>query len=162
MAQTAQPVDPYRAFNFIVQVDRIEPVSFTECSGLGSTTEVIDGPRGLGGYGGGTGGLTRLPGKTTFSDITLKWGVTDYLDLWQWRQNIINGYYNGHAGVDRRNGSILLFDLDNHTQVARWNFERAWPTKWEGPPLSQKGDIAIATLVLAHEGVTAFSATKPG
>jgi phage tail-like protein len=160
MAQTAQRVDPYRAFNFIVQIEGTQnPVSFTECSGLGSTTEVIDGPRAIG-AGGGSAGLTRLPGRTTYTDITLKWGVTDSMDLWQWRQNIINGFYDGHPGVDRRNGSIILFDLDNHSQVARWDFEQAWPTKWEGPALSQKGDIAIATLVLAHEGVTGFSATR--
>ncbi|MFE6922882.1 phage tail protein [Nocardia sp. NPDC057663] len=155
MAATGQRVDPFRAFNFIVTIVGLrEPVSFTECSGLGSTTEVLDGPRPLGGVGGGTGGHTRLPGKTTFTDITLKWGVTDSTELWQWRQDIVNG------NVVRRNGSIVVFDLDNHTERARWNFVNAWPSKWEGPALSQKGDIAIATLVLAHEGLTSFTTTK--
>jgi phage tail-like protein len=155
MAETGRRVDPYRAFNFVVSIDGLkEAVSFTECSGLGSTTEVHDGPRPIGGVGGGTGGFTRLPGKTTYTDITLKWGVTDSTELWDWRQDIINGR------VVRRNGSIVVFDLDNHTEVARWNFVNSWPSKWEGPAFSQKGDIAIATLVLAHEGLTKFTTTK--
>ena len=155
MAETARRVDPYRAFNFIVSIVGLQhPVSFTECTGLGSTTEVIDGPRAVGGFGGGTAGHSRLPGRTTFSDITLKWGVTDSTELWDWRQDVVNG------NVLRRNGSIVVFDLDNHTEVARWNFVNAWPSKWEGPAFNQKGDIAIATLVLAHEGLTSFTTTK--
>ena len=48
-----------------------------------------------------------------------------------------------------------MFYLTNHTEVVRWNFVRAWPTKWEGPAFNAKGnDIAIDTLVLAHEGLT--------
>ena len=46
MAQTGQRVDPYRNFNFLVEIDGIAQASFTECSGLGSTTEVIETPRG--------------------------------------------------------------------------------------------------------------------
>ena len=43
MAQTGQRVDPYRNFNFLVSIsDGIAQASFTECSGLGSTTEVIE------------------------------------------------------------------------------------------------------------------------
>ena len=49
----------------------------------------------------------------------------------------------------------MVYDLANSTEVARWNFVRAWPTKWEGASFSAKGnDIAIDTLVLAHEGLT--------
>jgi phage tail-like protein len=155
MPETGRRIDPYRAFNFIVSIVGLkEAVSFSECTGIGSTTEVVDGPRPLGGVGGGTAGLTKLPGKTTFSDITLKWGVTDSTELWDWRQDVINGK------VFRRNGSIVIFDLDNHTEVARWNFVNAWPSKWEGPALNQKGDIAIATLVLAHEGLTSLTTRK--
>ena len=38
-------------------------------------------------------------------------------------------------------------------EVVRWNFINAWPTKWDGPHLNAKGnEIAVETLVLAHEG----------
>ena len=59
------------------------------------------------------------------------------------------------GGPVRKSGSIVVYDLANKTEVARWNFVNAWPTKWEGPALNAKGtDIAIDTLVLANEGIT--------
>jgi phage tail-like protein len=144
MAQTGQRVDPFRNFNFLVELDGIAQGSFTECSGLGSTTQVIENRE-----GGDNVTVRKLPGLTSYSDISLKWGVTSSTELWDWRQQIING------NVVRKNGSIVVFDLANSTEVARWNFVRAWPTKWEGPTFSAKGsDIAIDTLVLAHEGLT--------
>jgi phage tail-like protein len=144
MAQTGQRVDPYRAYNFLVEIDGIAQGSFTECTGLGSTTEVIENRE-----GGDNLTVRKLPGKTSYSDISLKWGLTDSTELWDWRQQIADG------NVVRKNGSIVVFDLANSTEVARWNFVRAWPTKWEGASFSAKGnDIAIDTLVLAHEGLT--------
>jgi|SRR5215470_20429659 phage tail-like protein len=144
MAQTGQRVDPFRNFNFLVELDGIAQASFTECSGLSTTTEVIENRE-----GGDNVTVRKLPGKTSYSDISLKWGLTDSTELWDWRQQIVDG------NIVRKNGSIVVFDLANSTEVARWNFVRAWPTKWEGPNLSAKGnDIAIDTLVLAHEGLT--------
>ncbi len=143
MAQTGQRVDPFRNFNFLVELDDIAQGSFTECTGLGSTTEIIETRE-----GGDNTTVRKLPGKTTFSDITLKWGLTSSTELWTWRQQVIDG------NVVRRNGSIVVFDLSNHVEVARWNFFSAWPTKWEGPAFNAKGtDIAVDTLVLAHEGL---------
>ena len=144
MAQTGQRVDPFRNFNFLVELDGIAQASFTECSGLSTTTEVIENRE-----GGDNATVRKLPGKTSYDNISLKWGLTSSTELWDWRQQIIDG------NVVRKNGSIVVFDLDNSTEVARWNFVRAWPTKWEGPTFSAKGnDIAIDTLVLAHEGLT--------
>jgi phage tail-like protein len=143
MAQTGARVDPFRNFNFLVEIDGITQASFIECSGLDATTEVIETRE-----GGSNTTVYKLPGKTTYADITLKWGVHASNELWGWRQDIINGT------VTRRNGSIVLYDLPNQTEVARWHFINAWPTKWEGPSLNAKGnDIAIETLVLAHEGI---------
>jgi phage tail-like protein len=114
-----------------------------ECSGLGATTEVIETRE-----GGDNTTIRKLPGKTTYSDLTLKWGLTDSKELWIWRQQIINGI------VLRKSGSIVVFDLTNHVETARWNFVSAWPTKWEGASFNARGsDLAIETLVLAHEGI---------
>jgi phage tail-like protein len=143
MAETGQRVDPYRNFNFLVELDGIAQASFTECSGLGATTEVIETRE-----GGDNTTVRKLPGKTTYTDISLKWGLTDSKELWKWRQQVIDG------SVARKNGSIVVYDLSNKTEIARWNFVNAWPTKWEGPAFNAKGtDIAIDTLVLAHEGI---------
>jgi phage tail-like protein len=144
MTQTAQRVDPFRVFNFLVELDGIAQVSFIECSGLGTTTEVIETRE-----GGDNTTVRKLPGKTTYTDIVLKWGMTNTTELWGWRQQIIEG------NVVRKNGSIVVFDLANSSEVARWNFVNAWPSKMEGPAFNAKGnDIAINTLTLSHEGIT--------
>jgi phage tail-like protein len=147
MAQTGARVDPFRSFNFLVEIDSITQANFIECSGLEATTEVIETRE-----GGNNTTVVKLPGKTTYSDITLKWGMTASMELWNWRKGVIDG------AVSRRNGSIVLYDLANKTEVARWNFFNAWPSKWDGPALNAKGtDIAVETLVLAHEGIVRAS-----
>jgi phage tail-like protein len=144
MPQTGQRVDPIRNFNFLVEIQGIAQASFTECTGLGSTTQVIEHRE-----GGDNTTTRKLPGTTTYTDISLKYGVTSSTELLQWRQQIIDGT------ILRLNGSIVAYDLDTKTEMARWNFVRAWPTKWEGPSFNAKGnDVAIDTLVLAHEGLT--------
>jgi phage tail-like protein len=141
---TTPRVDPFRNFNFLVEIDGIAQASFTECGGLEDTTEVIETRQ-----GGDNTSVYKLPGKTSYGDITLKWGSTASAELAQWRQQVIDGT------VSRRNGSVVLYDLDNATEVARWHFFNAWPSKWDGPALNAKGnDIAIETLVLAVERVT--------
>lgn len=143
MAATGKRVDPFRNFNFLVEIDGISQASFIECNGLEATTEVIETRE-----GGNNTTMAKLPGKTTYSDITLKWGLTASIELMQWRQDVIDG------NITRRNGSIVVYDLANKTEVARWNFFSAWPTKWDGPSLNAKsGEIAFETLVLAHEGI---------
>ena len=54
---------------------------------------------------------------------------------------------------ERKNGSIVLLGRDGN-EVARWNFVRAWPTKWTGPNLDAGGsEASIETLELVHEGI---------
>ena len=92
--------------------------------------------------------MRKLPGKTTYTDITLKWGLSTSKELWKWREQVINGT------VARKNGSVVVYDLTNRAEVARWNFVSAWPSKWEGAAFNAKGnDIAVDTLVLSHEGI---------
>ena len=141
---TTPRTDPFRNFNFMIEIEGIVQASFTECSGLEDTTEVIEVRQ-----GGDSTTVYKLPGKTSYGDITLKWGTTASTELMDWRQDVINGT------VTRRHGSVVLYDLANTTEVARWNFYNAWPSKWDGPALSAKGnDIAIETLVLAVERLT--------
>jgi phage tail-like protein len=144
MANTGERVDPYRSFNFLVEIDNIAQASFVECSGLSSTTEVIENRE-----GGDNTTVHKLPGKTMYGDLSLKWGLTSSRLLWDWRQDIVLGR------VIRKNGSIVVFDLANAMEVMRWHFFNAWPTRWEGPAFNARGsDLAIDTLVLAHEGIT--------
>jgi phage tail-like protein len=134
--------DPYVNFNFLVEIDGIRRAAFQECNGFDSSVEVIEHNEG--------GSITarKIPGMTKFSNIVLKWGMTDDQDLYNWHRRVATG------ATERKNGSIVLLDRTG-AEVARWNFVRAWPSKWDGPNFTAEGnDVAIETLELAVEGLS--------
>jgi phage tail-like protein len=89
--------------------------------------------------------VTKLPGKTTFPDIMLKWGIADDRELYDWHRQAVLG------PVDRRNGAIIL-QSETGAEVIRWNFFRAWPSKYDAPDLNATGkEVAIETLTLVCE-----------
>ena len=142
MSQTGQRVDPYGNFNFLVEIDGITRAAFQDCSGFDSTIDVIEHRE-----GGQNTTLHKLPGLTKYSNLVLKWGLTDDQELYQWHRQAIRG------NVQRKNGSIVLLN-SRGDEVARWNFVQAWATKYDGPDLNAEGnDVAIETLELAHEGI---------
>ncbi len=140
---TGERKDPYHAYNFLVEIDGITRAGFRECSGLDSSQSPIE-------YREGNEGLTvrKIPGQVKYSNITLKWGMTDDAELLKWQEKAASGK------VERKNFSIVLLN-DTREEKARWNFREGWPTKWTGPSFNATGnDIAIETLEIAHEGVT--------
>lgn len=139
---TGQRVDPYRNFSFLVEIDGITQAGFSDASGFGASTDPIEYRE-----GGETKTVRKLPGLTKYTNITLKWGLTDSRELYDWYKDVVNGK------IERKSGSIILLDLEGNEAV-RWNFFEAWPTKWDGPDFTAKGnDVAIETLELAHERV---------
>ncbi len=140
---TGERKDPYRAYNFLVEIDGITRAGFRECSGLDSTQDPIDYRE-----GGEAIHVRKLPGLVKYSNISLKRGITDDAELWEWRKKAIDGK------VERKNGSIILLD-DTGAEKLRWNFVEGWPTKWTGPTFNATGnEVAIETLEIVHEGVT--------
>jgi phage tail-like protein len=141
---TGDRKDPYRGYNFKLEIDGINKAGFRECSGLDANqdpTEYREGnekvftPR-------------KLPGLVKYSNIVLKAGFTDDHSLWDWRKKSIDGK------TERKNGSVVLMDESGEEKL-RWNFVNGWPSKWTGPGLNAtSNDVAIETLEIAHEGVT--------
>ena len=139
---TGDIADPFGNYNFLVELDGITRAAFQECSGFDSTIDVIEHRE-----GGENTTLRKLPGMTKFSNITLKWGITDDTELYAWHRQAVLG------NLERKNGSIVLLNRAGEEMV-RWDFIRAWPTKYDGPDLNAEGnDVAIEMLELAHEGV---------
>jgi phage tail-like protein len=135
-------VDPYKDYRFEVEINGIASSRFLECSGLGSEVAVIEYRE-----GGDPTAVRKLPGRASYSDITLKRGVTGSHDLYNWHRALLQGQN------DRRNGVVRLLD-DEGLEVVRWAFTEAWPRKWEGPTLNAKGnEVAIETFVLACESI---------
>jgi len=134
--------DPYLNFNFLVEIDGITRGAFHEVSGFESTVDVIEHRE-----GGQNTTTYKVPGLNKFGNITLKWGITDDKSLDDWHQQVVAG------DVVRKNGSIVVLNRKGE-EVARWDFQRAWPTKYTLPNFNAEGnDIAIQSLELAHEGL---------
>jgi phage tail-like protein len=137
-------VDPFRGYNFKLEIDQIQRAGFRECLGLEVISEPMD-------YREGNEKVytnRKLPGLTKYSNITLKWGITDDHSLWDWRKKTIDGK------TERKNGSIVLMNESGEEKL-RWNFVDGWPTKWTGPSFNATAnEVAIETIEIVHEGVT--------
>jgi phage tail-like protein len=143
MAETGQREDPYRGYNFLVDIDGVAVAGFREVSGLSGDGEVVN-------YREGTDPILtvrKLPGLRRFANLTLRRGMTTSRLLWQWRLTTLQG------ATERRNGSILLRDEQQRT-VAEWRFENGWVMRYEGPTLNATAnEVAIETVEIAHEGL---------
>lgn len=134
--------DPYAQFNFLVELDGLTVAGFTEVGGLATESDVIE-------YRNGSDDATvrKLPGLRKYSNITLKRGYTQNLELWQWRQTTEDGQ------TERRDGVIILLD-EARQPVLRWIFREGWLSKYEGAALnSTTMEAAIESIEIAHEGL---------
>jgi phage tail-like protein len=139
---TGQNRDPYRGFRFRVEIDGITVAHFSEVSGLQIETETEPYEE-----GGVNDFVHQLPKRTKFQHITLKRGITDIGELWQWHQEVVSGKFK------RKNGSIILLDEAGEDRW-RWIFASAFPVKWTGPDLkADSNTIAFESVELAHNGI---------
>jgi phage tail-like protein len=125
---------------------------FSECSGLDMAQS--DERRQEGGH---NDTELRFPTRTTWSNLTLKRGVSRISQSgWDWL------YGFGEGKVKRMDGVVMLLD-DQHIPHNMWTFKRAFPVKFTGPTLNGTGrDVAVETLELAHEGLWQLSILKIG
>jgi phage tail-like protein len=134
---------PASVYKFWVEIESIVVAEFKECSGLTVERDVKKVEE-----GGVNDRLHVLPGRSKYSDITLKHGITQSADLWDWYQV---GLYDGK--VKRVNFSILLRNVEGDV-LKRWSVIEGFPIKWEGPQLNtETNQVAIETLVIAHHGL---------
>ena len=143
MPPTGVREDPYRTFNFLVEIDNTPVAGFSEVGGLSGDGDVIE-------YREGSDiplTVRKLTGLRKFANITCKRGYTTNTILWLWRRNVLDGI------EDRRNGAIVLLD-ELRNRVIEWRFENGWISKYEGPALNAKGnEAAIESIEIAHEGL---------
>jgi len=128
-------------FNFKVEIEGVTVGAFKNVEGLDSETEVIE-------YQDGDDIIARKrPGRTKYSNITLKRGYINTDELWQWRKKVIEGK------VERKSGSVILC-ADDGSEIVRYNFFESWPSKWKGFTLDGKGgDVTVEEVELAVEKI---------
>ena len=125
---------------FRVEIEGIEQTGFLECTGLGSSIEVIP-------YCNGTDPRVRKnPGKVSCSEVKLRWAVRNR-DIYNWFKDASEGR------VMRKMIAVVLKDRTD-CEVARWHLFNAWPCAYEGPDLSATGtDIATESVTVTYERI---------
>jgi len=136
--------DPYRNFRFLVEIDGIIQAGFSEVTVPDTTTDVVEYRE-----GNEEPHMRKLPGLNKFANLTLKWGTTDSLELFNWRKLVMQGKMKDA----RKNIAVIVRDEEGNP-AARWEFENAWPNKYDPPDMNAKGnDVAIELMELVHEGM---------
>jgi phage tail-like protein len=136
--------DPVRNFRFRLEIDGIQAAAFSEAMIAETMTEPID-------YREGTDPMhvRKLSGLTKFGNITLKRGITDSLDIYNWHKQIVAGQIQ----TNRKQVAIVVVD-EAGADKARFVVSEAWPTKYDPSDLNAKGnEVFIELLELVNEGI---------
>ena len=134
--------DPLPAFYFEVEIAG-QTGFFRSVSGLSIETEVVDYQE-----GGVNDVVHKLPGRTKYANIRLSRAFTGDRSLYDFYAR------SKKPQPDRFAGRIVMYDRHG-TLIAAWQFNNAFPAKWEGPDFdASKNELAIETIEIAHEGLT--------
>jgi phage tail-like protein len=143
MAESGDRKDPFRAFNFLVEIDGVTTeTGFSEVSGLSMETDAVE-------YRNGDekeNHVRKLTGLNKYGNITFKRGFTkDAKSLWDWRKKVIDGK------TERASGTVTLLNEARETAL-KWEFSEAWPRKLDGPSFNAKNnEVAIESLEIVVE-----------
>ncbi len=133
---------PYPSFRFRIEIESITVAQVSDVSGLSIETETEPYEE-----GGVNEFVHQLPKRTKYNNITLKRGISDLDEMWNWYQSVVLGKFV------RKNGSIVLMDSKGDDKW-RWNFHGAYPVKWTGPDFkSDSNTVAFETIELVHRGI---------
>src|SRR4029079_2962246 len=131
--------DPLRNFRFRLEINGIQQAGFSEVSGFDITVDPID-------YREGTDPthVRKLTGLTKYGNVTLKWGVTNSMELYEWHRRIVDGT------IDPKSAAIAVCDARANPQ-ARWEIAEAWPSKYDPMDINAKGnDVSIEMLEIVN------------
>lgn len=144
----AEPTRPPFTGHFSFSVGGIEIGTFTEVSGLSVQVEVEEVAE-----GGQNQFVHKLPGRVSWPPIVLKRGVADPDSLFAWLAETSWENFAGEGDrLVRQEGEVALLDASGEV-VRRWEFEAAFPVKWNGPTLAaSSGDVAVEELEIVHHG----------
>lgn len=146
MPSDALTKDPLVGFHFEISVGAITGY-FTEVSGLGSETEVVEHK--IMSKGAKEPIIRKIPGRLKWGDIVLKRGITANMDFYDWRKQV----EQGKVDAARLDGTIIMYD-QKFSPVAEWTFTKGWPSKISGPSVkSDDNSIGIEELTIVHEGI---------
>ena len=141
---SSQRAEVHAAFRFAIQIDGITEAVFTECTLPSLEVDVTQQME-----GGLNNAVHQIPGRVKAGKITLKRGITTSSDLLTWYVDLAQGKIED----SERKVSVVMYDSLSD-EVLRWNFQKAFPSKWSGPTFaSANSQAAIETLELSYHSM---------
>jgi len=129
--------------------------SFAEVSGLETSLEIESYQE-----GGRNERVLRFAKSASYPNLVFRRRISARTDLWDWYGQVLTSVDT----VIRKSGLVILFDRNGpgagnpalggltRIPIAAWLFDRALPTKLQGPALDAKSNtVAIEVLELSHE-----------
>lgn len=138
--------DPLRNFRYSLEIDGITQAGFAEVAIGDLSTEPIE-------YREGDELTTvrKLNGLNKYANITLKWGVTDSVELADWHQLVVD---DATPLDDARRNVVIRVQNEAGEDKAAFEITKAWPCKYDPTDLNGKGnEVAIDSLELCNEGI---------
>ena len=140
---------PYPSYNYIVNLNGPRDPEkllggFSDVSGLTTETHISE-------YRDGNEAqahVRKVPGSHKVGDVTLKRGVVDSMDLWDWI------YETQTTGVLAQRDVIITLRDEANNPVQSWKLRGTVISKYSGSTLSGKGggEVAMEEIVLSAEG----------
>jgi len=150
MPTTTPLTNPYRGFRFQVEISGIQVASFSEATIPDITVETTE-------YREGTDPTYKrsFSGLTTYGKLTLKKGLTDSMDLYNWFAQVAQKGSTFKGA--QKNISLILIDTTGSAK-ARWDVINAWPSKYESTGLNAStSDVMVETFELTIQYMTRVS-----
>jgi phage tail-like protein len=138
--------DPLRNFRYRLEIDGIVQAGFSEVAIGDASNDPIE-------YREGNELTTvrKLKGLNKYGNITLKWGLTDSIELANWHHMVVD---EATPLAAARKTVVIRIQDDSGADKAAYEVTRAWPTKYNPTDLNGKGnEVAIESLELANEGI---------
>jgi len=133
-------------FRFLVEIGGVIKGGFSDVSGLEQEIETEEFREG------GNDFIHYLPKGFRHGRLTLKRGMTDSDDLWEWYRQTADSLKYPLQGLSRRDIYVIMLDETGGEQW-RFCFKEACPVKWSGPQLSGMGrETAVETVEFIHRG----------
>jgi len=150
------PVYPFTAFNFSVEINvpflgpTLCNAAFAECDGLDMTMDVKSIRE-----GGNNTRQIKLVGAVNYGQLTLKRGMTNNFDLWDWFDAQQHGSPAQLRSDLRGDVDVAMLAADHKKELVRFILKKCLLTKLKAPALNAKdGMVAVEEMQITYESMT--------
>ena len=139
-------LDPLRNFRYHLRINDIDQAGFSEVTIGDLSTDPIEYRE-----GDETTTVRKLNGLNKYGNISLKWGITESMELANWHQLIVD---DSTPLDDVRKTVVITVQNEAGADKASFEIVKAWPCKYDPSDLNATGnEVAIDTLELCNEGI---------